>query len=144
MEMDLNCPHCSTDFRDNNPPRLLQCGHTFCHSCLQSLVEREEEASTLICPEDQQSIPVPSNLEELPKNIALMKIIEGRKKNSSNNSNSSIRDASFDVSKINKEEECQEDEVAEELISEINRATSGKDDPVFEPIQKGDSLTEDT
>jgi hypothetical protein len=31
------------------------------------------------------------------------------------------------MSKINREEECQDDDVAEELISEINRASSRKE-----------------
>lgn len=52
-------------------------------------------------------MPLSCALEQLPKNIALMKIIEARKKNNSNNSSTSLKDASFDMSKINREEECQ-------------------------------------
>ena len=104
MEIDLNCAQCSQDYKDENPPRLLGCGHTFCHSCLQTLLSQKEETTFVVCPEDQQETQIHSSLEQLPKNIALMKLIEGRKKNNSNNSSSSIRDASFDVSKINKEE----------------------------------------
>ena len=42
-----------------------------------------------------------------------------------------MRDASFDMSKINKQEEFQEDEVAEELISEINRASEAREEDVL-------------
>ena len=112
MDLDISCTQCSNDYRDDNLPRLLTCGHTFCHNCLVMLSANQTN-SAIICPEHQTEIIIPSSIDQLPTNISLIKIMEGRKKNSSNNSSTSIKDASFDISKINREEECQEDEVAQ-------------------------------
>lgn len=74
MDVDITCPNCSKEYLDNNPPRLLSCGHTYCHLCLVSLSEANQKES-LICPEDQQTIVLPVGVDHLPKNFALLRLI---------------------------------------------------------------------
>ena len=53
LEDQLTCPVCLSHYTD---PRVLQCIHTFCRHCLESLAKRErasetdEEASVVECP----------------------------------------------------------------------------------------------
>lgn len=73
MEIDLACPLCSNDYAENNPARLLPCGHTFCHNCLLTLLQ--EQQASLVCPDDQRPITLSGTPSDLPKNIALMKLV---------------------------------------------------------------------
>lgn len=75
------------------------CGHTFCETCIETLVlGLSEDKFKIICPEDETACEIPnSNIKQFPVNRALMKIIE------SNKSKSSFKDSSFDVSKIVKQ-----------------------------------------
>lgn len=126
MDVDISCPSCAKEYQDHNPPRLLPCGHTYCQICISALIQ-QTTAQSIICPEDHQPINVPPNIDHFPKNIALLRLIQCNKKNSSNNSSASMKEAFFDVSKINKEEYCQQDQDAVQLISAIQRGSLCKD-----------------
>jgi DNA-directed RNA polymerase subunit RPC12/RpoP len=50
------CPNCHKEFNSElNLPRILvSCGHTFCHSCLDQLLQSHQlnsQGSGLKCPE---------------------------------------------------------------------------------------------
>ena len=45
--MDITCPICFDTYNDKDKvPRILQCGHTFCQSCLMDL----RTSNILTCP----------------------------------------------------------------------------------------------
>lgn len=104
MEVELNCSHCCNDYSDDNPPRMLSCGHTFCERCLGQLVIDDEARTSIRCPEDQSIIEFSGSVQSITKNLTLMKYLDARLKN---NSLSFKDDSSFDVSKITKTEELQ-------------------------------------
>lgn len=110
-EEDLICLQCKNNFSEENPPRMLtMCGHTFCDTCIRSLIVKKKTNNRykLTCPEDKNSIDLTSsNSSFFPKNIALLKIIETKSKNKEekNKTNlSSIRLSSIEPSKIKSEE----------------------------------------
>jgi len=55
----------------------------------------------IICPEDQKILELNASVKNLPKNLALMKYLEGKQKQSSIEFKD---DSSFEVSKITKNE----------------------------------------
>jgi RNase P subunit RPR2 len=62
MESDLECPLCTNEYSRDNVPRLLtSCGHTFCHSCLDTLIIEENNQFRLSCPEDEIVIYLKNN-----------------------------------------------------------------------------------
>ena len=76
---DLKCMICNELFNElNRIPRLLiSCGHTYCQECLNSLHSRGDLKS-IVCPEDKTCYTF-NKIEELPKNITLMKLISRKK-----------------------------------------------------------------
>lgn len=52
--------------------KVLPCQHTFCRRCLKEIVERRKE---LRCPECR--IVVDEDVDDLPVNILLVRILEG-------------------------------------------------------------------
>lgn len=81
MDPELNCSHCNQEYSEENPPRLLtHCGHTFCEQCLLSLALPEANSLRILCPEDQKVLQLSSTVQNLPKNLALMKYLEGRQR----------------------------------------------------------------
>ncbi|KAK2711746.1 E3 ubiquitin-protein ligase TRIM23-like isoform X2 [Artemia franciscana] len=72
----LECKVCDEAFaqQGEHVPRLLQCGHTVCHSCLMKLPTQDV---TLLCPFDrQETILGPSAVWSLKKNFALLELLE--------------------------------------------------------------------
>lgn len=68
----------------------------------------------IVCPEDGEMVTLKDNsLNNFPKNMALLKIIESK------NTNLSFKDSSLEVSKIAKNDEAQEDEDARDLVDAI-------------------------
>ncbi|XP_068696613.1 E3 ubiquitin-protein ligase TRIM45-like isoform X2 [Montipora foliosa] len=69
----LECSICCEQFDDQEHcPRLLpSCGHSFCTSCLQSLLKK----NTINCPTCRSTVSVPAGLATLPKNFALLDIL---------------------------------------------------------------------
>ena len=59
VEDQLNCSVCLDIYTD---PKLLQCLHVFCQTCLVRLVFRDEHGQiVLFCPNCRQITPVPAN-----------------------------------------------------------------------------------
>lgn len=67
------CEVCMEQFNiDTHVPRVLQCGHTFCTSCLSKLFN--EQKNNVVCPQDQQLTLTPS-VDYIPKNFALIQTL---------------------------------------------------------------------
>ena len=65
------CSICYGDYNDKDKcPRFLGCGHTFCSRCLERLL-----AGNTICPKCRKQGTVPSGVEGLLKNFALLDIV---------------------------------------------------------------------
>ena len=59
VEDQLNCSVCLDIFTD---PKLLQCLHVFCQTCLRKLVFQDEQGQLVLsCPNCRQITPVPAN-----------------------------------------------------------------------------------
>ena len=59
VEDQLNCSVCLDVYTD---PKLLQCLHVFCQTCLVRLVFRDEQGQLVLsCPNCHQITPVPAN-----------------------------------------------------------------------------------
>lgn len=70
------CPNCQSDFNPtNNIPRILVfCGHTFCHSCIEQLIEHDETSNkwSIECPECKVVNQVGDGVNSFPKNLVLL------------------------------------------------------------------------
>ncbi|CAF1616591.1 unnamed protein product, partial [Didymodactylos carnosus] len=64
----LRCPVCLNEYVD---PHLLPCGHTYCYSCLNQLIQNN---NILICPECRKEHIVPP--EGFPSNFLVRNLIE--------------------------------------------------------------------
>ena len=63
------CSICSKCYDDKKKcPRLLYCGHSFCSSCLETLLH----GKTIVCPTCRKLILVPFGVERLVKNLTLL------------------------------------------------------------------------
>ncbi|CAG0881196.1 unnamed protein product [Darwinula stevensoni] len=72
----LECRVCEDAFTNHGDkvPRLLQCGHTLCHSCLQQLNHQD---FAVLCPFDRlPTVLGPGGVWELKKNFALLELLE--------------------------------------------------------------------
>ncbi|XP_068754227.1 tripartite motif-containing protein 2-like isoform X2 [Montipora capricornis] len=69
----IECSICCETFDDQQHcPRLLpSCGHSFCTSCLQSLLKK----NAINCPTCRSTVSAPAGLAALPKNFALLDIL---------------------------------------------------------------------
>jgi hypothetical protein len=106
MDGDFNCPLCDCEYADDNPPKLIAvCGHTFCEKCLKKLITKDSEGYKIVCPEDSEVLSVRNgDLSNVPKNIALFKIVESKKKNTS------FKDPELEMSKISKNDDAANDD----------------------------------
>ncbi|XP_072257018.1 E3 ubiquitin-protein ligase SH3RF2 isoform X2 [Pyxicephalus adspersus] len=68
----LDCPVCLGKL--DATAKVLPCQHTFCQPCLQRILKSKKE---LRCPECRT--PVHCNIEELPANLLLVRLLEGIK-----------------------------------------------------------------
>ncbi|XP_053161716.1 tripartite motif-containing protein 59 [Hemicordylus capensis] len=81
FEEELTCSICYSIFDD---PRILPCSHTFCKSCLESVLQLSSNFSIwrplrlpLKCPNCRSIVEIPpSGTDSLPVNFALKAIIE--------------------------------------------------------------------
>lgn len=81
LEEDLTCSVCYSLFCD---PCVLPCSHTFCRSCLSSLLRASADSSAwrshrlpLRCPNCRSVAELtPSGVDALPANVSLRAIVE--------------------------------------------------------------------
>ena len=63
MATATECTVCMEQFdEEDRCPRLLACGHTFCHTCLTQLLESSAKNDALTCPKCRQENPVPNGV----------------------------------------------------------------------------------
>nr|XP_061797501.1 tripartite motif-containing protein 59-like [Nerophis lumbriciformis] len=87
LEEDLTCSVCYSLYSD---PRVLPCSHTFCRSCLDSLLHASHNYSIwrplhqpLKCPNCRSVVELPqAGVDMLPTNVSLRAIVEKYQKNS--------------------------------------------------------------
>ena len=85
------------------------------------MTEDEEGRYKVVCPDDSEVTFLDSNdVSEFPKNIALIKVIEGKKSQIVGG----FKDASFDFTKIQRKEDSHGDETEQDIINQIE---SGKE-----------------
>lgn len=74
---ELKCNICNELFNETvKIPRLLvSCGHSYCQECLSVPLLKKQQIQ---CPEDKTSYNV-LNVEDLPKNISLLRILSKKK-----------------------------------------------------------------
>ena len=66
------CSICYEHYDDQSKcPRLLSCGHSFCSRCLERLLR----GNTIDCPKCRNPVVVPSGVDGLLKNFALLDIV---------------------------------------------------------------------
>lgn len=75
----MECPICMEQYDDKiKIPKNLTCGHTICEPCLRKV---HDAFQTLCCPICKKVIDV-TNINDIPKNFALLNMIETNKKDS--------------------------------------------------------------
>lgn len=78
----FGCPICETLFNHfENQPRIIDCGHTICTSCLQSLIS-QSKSSQLFCPEDSEPLinfRPEKGVNSFPVNKVLLQTQKGQK-----------------------------------------------------------------
>lgn len=69
----LTCKHCKLSFNNTTrtPRILISCGHSFCEKCLRHLLNN----NAIRCPTDNTLYDHIENIENLPKNVSLLEII---------------------------------------------------------------------
>ena len=74
--MAFKGPECSICYEGYNDekkcPRLLSCGHSFCFSCLERLLH----GNSIDCPKCRHAVAVPTGVQGLLKNFALLDIVK--------------------------------------------------------------------
>ena len=79
------CSICSERYNSENKcPRLLRCGHSFCSSCLERLLH----GNTIVCPTCRNPGAVPTGVQGLLKNFALLNIVKKAPKTGNGNAGS--------------------------------------------------------
>jgi hypothetical protein len=77
---ELKCPKCKEFFDTSNgkiPRLLINCGHSLCEICIvNKLNEKDLEGFSVIkCPEDEEVYSQITNVDQFPKNITLIKLL---------------------------------------------------------------------
>ena len=71
----LDCPVCFDRYDQSSKcPRMLNCGHTFCHSCLERILQNSKLCSTC-----NKKITF-NNVGDVPINYALKSILDDYQK----------------------------------------------------------------
>ena len=73
-EAPINCRICEEEFdEEKHCPRILRCGHTLCTKCTDQMIIRPRDIIT--CPFCNILTRIYSRMHELPKNFALLEIL---------------------------------------------------------------------
>ena len=84
IKKEIECPVCQEQFSDSNEPKVLQCQHTFCKSCLEGWL-RQHRGKVLTCPNCRQRTECPdNNIDFLPSNLTYKNLIDILKSHSKN------------------------------------------------------------
>ena len=76
IEKEIECPVCQEQFSDSNEPKVLQCQHTFCKSCLEGWLRQHREGA-LTCPNCRERTECPNNnIDSLPSNLTYKNLID--------------------------------------------------------------------
>ena len=78
LQEELVCPQCKKNFDDagNQPHMLPECGHSICKECIFHFIIEDKSGQVYQCPEDQIAYENIRELQQCPKNIMLIKMIE--------------------------------------------------------------------
>lgn len=92
----LSCDICREIFNGTNRiPRMLPCGHSFCSTCLSTIILQAKEPKCPLCLKFIQY----KFVYEIPCNFSLKQVAENYQGNNETSSSSSITSTSFDDSK---------------------------------------------
>ena len=69
MELAVECPICMDEYVNERPPITLQCGHTYCVTCVRELIKKDKKFN---CPLDKQVFTIAS----MSPNYEMLHIIE--------------------------------------------------------------------
>lgn len=77
---EYECNICYNDFdSERHVPKILECSHTFCEECLDSLHAREGRGWRIGCPLCRRRTPVPEyRVRNLPDNTAVTEALPGK------------------------------------------------------------------
>lgn len=103
---------------------LPSCGHTFCVSCLNTLVRSQQK---LVCPECRTLVEIP--VQELPSNVLLNRLLEGIKKTTSDGRRCSTPRSSFRIGEqvfSDHQKQCDGQLRNERLLLSSHQSTSPK------------------
>ncbi|XP_038044927.1 RING finger protein nhl-1-like [Patiria miniata] len=71
----LECKVCMEKYGKNREPKVLPCGHTYCHICLDQCCR----GTMIHCPKCRREHPVPfGGVEKLPKNFVIQDLLDHR------------------------------------------------------------------
>jgi len=76
VKKEIECPVCQEQFSGIKEPKILNCFHTFCKSCLEGWL-RQKGGGTLSCPKCRQITECPdNNIGSLPSNLFYRQMVD--------------------------------------------------------------------
>ncbi|PIC41605.1 hypothetical protein B9Z55_008965 [Caenorhabditis nigoni] len=72
----LECKTCNLGYSTYRIPRVIkECGHTICEKCVEKTLEQAEQKLEFYCPFCQKTTVIQGSASNLPKNFAIIDII---------------------------------------------------------------------